>query len=262
MAYEKEYLELFDFLSASDLPTEPEHNIVFGCQDERVAHALGDLIIPGMVKTVVVTGGAGKNSGTIFADGYESEAHYLADKLSLDAIKRGYKVPKLLSKKEAKHTKDDTDYPKTILEVKAIHGFDNANYSLSILTALDKDISSVTGTIRAPQSKRLGETLKFVAMKKHGLDIMVHHNPSAFDFDPKKEAHRNEAGKEMQRLIMWPELGQLLPQDDLPDDLVDFVIEVHGDEAPVPPNPLQSAILHLFPRESQAKILSYLANRG
>jgi hypothetical protein len=262
MAYEEKYREVFDYLSAPDLPTEPEHNVVFGCQDEQVARAVGDLIIPDLVKIVIITGGAGKDSGTIFADDYDSEAHYLADKLQIDAIKRGYAVPDIVPKKQVKNAREDYNYPKVILEERAIHGFDNASYSLDILNVLGEDISSVTGTFRAPQAKRLGETLRFVAWKKYGLDIVVHQNPSSFNFDPRNNAHRNEAAKEMQRLIKWPVLGRLLPQDDLPQDLVDFVIEAHGDEAPPPPNPLHSTLVHLLPRKQQARILSYLANRG
>lgn len=46
---------------------------------------------------------------------------------------------------------------------------------------------------------------------------------SDYPFDPSNPSDQSEAKAEMLRLIEWPEKSWLLPQDELPEDLVDFV---------------------------------------
>ncbi len=77
MATANKYQQLFDYLAAPNLPTDSEAAIVFGRKDARIAHALGDLVIPNLVTIAVISGGIGKDSGDIRRLGYNSEADYL-----------------------------------------------------------------------------------------------------------------------------------------------------------------------------------------
>ena len=53
----RQYNELYDFLRTPFPPTQSEPAVAFGRNDKKVAQALGDLIIPGLVTIVVITGG-------------------------------------------------------------------------------------------------------------------------------------------------------------------------------------------------------------
>jgi len=204
MAKADEYQQLFDYLSAPALPAESEAAIVFGRKDERVAHALGDLIIPNLVTIAVITGGIGKDSGNIRELGFNSEADYLNNMLALDSAARKYELPRIL------------------VEPNAQNGAENAKFSLGLLHGGDLLTPSVTAVAHATSARRLAEMLRHTASKVAPSVQDVHVKPSAYDFDPKNPADQQEAVAEMLRLSEWPEKGWLLPQPDLPDNLVDF----------------------------------------
>jgi uncharacterized SAM-binding protein YcdF (DUF218 family) len=238
----EKYSEIFDYLSASSIPTSPEAAVVFGRADPLVAHAAGELAVASLAEIIVISGGMGKDSGNIHAQGYRSEAHYLGEQLRNDAATRHYPLPKV------------------ILEEKATNGGENARYSLDILTAHRVDTGTVTAVAHATSARRLAETLKHETGKISGATPTIHIKPSTYNFDPSNPSDRNEAAAELLRVADWPEKGWLGKQTDLPLDLVDFVRSKHG-EAPNPPTRIQSAVLRALPPKLRPIIIR-TATRG
>ncbi|MBL8030716.1 MAG: hypothetical protein JNK33_00100 [Candidatus Doudnabacteria bacterium] len=233
-----EILELYDFLSAPSLPSQPEAAVVFGRADPLVAHALGDLIIPSLVTTAVITGGVGKDSGDIIKQGFTSEAHYLHVQLEKDAHNRNYTTPTVL------------------LEPRATNGGENARFSLAMLTEAGVTTTSLTTVAHAPSARRLSETLQHEGRKINGAEQTVHVKPTDYPFDPKNPSDREEALAEFARLIEWPAKGWLGEQN-LPPNLVDYVID-QGTKTPRQPSPFAGAILRLIPPGPRVWLLDKL----
>lgn len=198
------YTKMFDYLSAADLPTDPEALVVFGRNDPRVAHAAGDLAIANLAEVVVITGGFGKDSGDLAERGFRSEAHFLGHELEKDASRRGFFLPEVHLDEEAKN------------------GGDNARNSTDILIVQGYSTASVTAVAHATSLRRLAETLKFEGGKKLGAEPIVHRMPSAYEFDASNPVDQAEAIGEINRLADWPARGILGAQPDLPENLVDF----------------------------------------
>jgi hypothetical protein len=232
----QKYTEIFDYLSAPEVPTDPEATVVFGRKDPLVAHKAGELAIAGLADIIVITGGIGKDSGDILEQGFRSEAHYLSDQLERDARERGYSLPTVL------------------LEEKAKHGGQNAEFSLDMLLSRGDKVDSLTAVAHATSSLRLAETLKFKAQEKTGIVPVVHRAPSAYNFDSSNPSDQHEAAAELLRLADWPAQGMLNEQSDLPENLVDFAHDKHG-KAPSQPSPLITAVLSKLPPRLQAKVM-------
>jgi len=110
-------------------------------------------------------------------------------------------------------------------------------------------------------ARRLGETLKYEASKKTGVIPVVHHAPTAYEFDPKNPIDRDEAAAELLRLADWPTKGWLSVQEDIPEDLVDFIRDTHS-KAPDPVPAWQSAILRQLSKSTQLRVINLAANRN
>lgn len=204
MATANKYQQLFDYLAAPNLPTDSEAAIVFGRKDARIAHALGDLVIPNLVTIAVISGGIGKDSGDIRRLGYNSEADYLHDQALKDAATRQYSLPHIL------------------IEPNARNGSENTRLSLGLLHGSDSLTPSITAVAHGTSARRLAEMIRHEARTVAPSVNGVHVKPSDYPFNPKNPADQQEAVAEMLRLVEWPEKGWLLPQDDLPENLVDF----------------------------------------
>jgi len=178
--------------------------MVFGRNDDLVAKKLGDLIIPGLVETAVITGGIGKDSGNIVDLGYRSESQWLQDQLTNDAIKRTYALPTVL------------------LEQNATNGGENVRNSLPLLSSLGRKPSDpITAVAHATSMRRLAETLRHEGKSKD-LTFPIYTAPTDYTFDPTNPVDKHEAAAEFKRLIEWPDKGWLQPQE-LPENLVDFI---------------------------------------
>lgn len=237
------YNEIFDYLSAPELPTAAEHTVVFGRKDPIVAHKVGDLVIPGLVETAIITGGIGKDSGNLLEEGYSSEADFLHHVLQTDATQRGYELP-----------------PVT-LDEKAANGGENARNSLDILLDRGIGLVSLTAVTHATSARRLAETLKFEGEKKVGAAPKVYRVPTDYSFNASNPKDRDEAAAELQRLADWPGKNMLGVQPDLPENLVDFVKDKHG-KSPRPVKPWQSAILRTLPKPVQLRVINFAAKHG
>lgn len=240
---ERKYREIYDYLSAPDMPTSPEPVVVFGRQDERVAHAAGNLVLANLAEVIVITGGVGKDSGNLLDQGYTSEADFLEQRLLEDAMGRSYHLPEL------------------ILEENASNGRENAQNSVKILGKRAFNLDSLTANTFPTSSRRLAETLKFETAKLTGKTPVVHRSPSAYEFDPLNKKDQDEAASELMRLADWPGYGELFPQTDIPENLVDFAREIHGD-APRPIKPWQTKIIRLLPRSGQHAVINFAAKHG
>jgi hypothetical protein len=237
------YTQIFDYLSSPEVPISPEPAVAFGRQDPLVAKKLGDLIIPGLVETVVITGGIGKDSGNLLAEGYSSEADFLRKALLADAVARNYTLPQVQ------------------LDEKASNGGENARNSLDILQKQEYSLISLTAVTHATSLRRLSETIAFEAHKKAGKALKVHRVPTDYSFDATNPDDRNEAAAELLRLADWPGRNMLHEQLDLPENLVDFVRDKHGD-APRPVRPWQSTILRTLPKSLQLRVIKLAAKHG
>lgn len=209
MSESKKYTEIYDYLSAPVAPSSPESTVVFGRQDKLVARAAGDLALANLVDVMVITGGIGKDSGDLIERGYTSEADYLRSELQKDAAARGY----------------NTDAFPLFLDEAASNGGENARNSLAILGESDFDVTSMTAVAHATSARRLGEMLKSELHKLDGSTANIYIQPSAYDFNVENPDDQAEARAELLRLADWPEKEWLLPQDDLPEDLVEFARE-------------------------------------
>lgn len=201
----KKYEEIFDYLSAPQLPTSPEASVVFGRKDTLVAKAIGELAMVNLADIIVITGGIGKDSGDLLASGFRSEAHYLSDQLTLDAKENDYELPKVL------------------LDENASNGAENARNSLALLDKEDRDLTRFTAVAHATSAKRLAEMLKHETVLKTDVTPTVFIKPSSYTFHADREEDQKEAGAELLRLADWPNKGWLQKQNDLPEDLVEFV---------------------------------------
>ncbi len=236
--YDQQYDQIFDYLSAPALPEHAESTVVFGRNDPLVAKAVGNLVIPGLVETAVITGGIGKDSGDILKLGYRSEAHYLESALREDASQRDY-ADRL---------------PHIILDEEASNGGENARNSVAILGEHYASTSSMTAVAHATSARRLGEMLKFETEKITGEQPTIYVKPSNYGFDARNPNDQAEARAELLRIADWPVKGWLGKQNDLPENLVDFVRET-GNTTPKPVVAWQSAILKRIPRKLQSNII-------
>jgi hypothetical protein len=210
----KRYEEIFDYLNVTDMPpATPEPVLAFGRQDQLIAEAAGDLVVAGLAEVIVITGGIGKDSGDIVELGFRSEAAWLAAELADDAEKRGYLLPEVL------------------LEEKASHGGQNAEFGLQMMSDNGFAIDSITGVIHATSARRLAATAELWGVMMSQGPVEIHIKPSDYSFDASDPGDQKEAAAELLRLADWPDKGLLLAQPDLPHDLVDFArcqIAGHG----------------------------------
>lgn len=244
MSEAKKYNQIYDYLSAPDLPASAEPAVTFGRNDPIVAHKLGDLVIPGLVEIAVISGGVGKDTGDILAD-FDSEAGFLAHHLDLDSQNRGYTLPTV------------------ILDKNASNGRENARNSVALLDKAGSSLSSLTAVAHATSSLRLAETLKYEASQKLPDSSIptIHRAPSSYDFDADNPADREEAASELLRLADWPASGNLYLRDDIPEDLVEFSREKHGN-SPVAIKEWQSRLLRLLPKKTQLSVIQLAAKHG
>lgn len=195
---------MFDYLSAPKLPSSQESTVVFGRQDKLVAHAAGELALAGQVGRMIITGGIGKDSGDLKAQGFNSEAAYLHEELKRHAAEHGYSLPVVA------------------LDPHATNGGENARNSLALLTDASAPINTLTAVSHATSARRLAETLRFEAINLTGASHEVFIKPSAHAFNAENPTDQVEARAEILRLADWPKKDLLLPQEDLPDELVEF----------------------------------------
>lgn len=239
----RHYDEIFDYLSAPLAPPEAHPTVVFGRNDARVAHAAGELAAANLAETIVISGGVGKDTGDLLQRGYNSEADFLDKQLRSYANDRGFSLP-----------------PVTV-EEKATNGGENAAFSLKILSEQGVAMDGLISVAHATSSLRLAEGLRFAAQKNHGIEPVIYRVPTAYPFDPTNPKDQEEAGKELLRLADWPGEGKLLPRDDVPENLIDFARDRHGD-APKPIAPWQSAVLRYLPKNARLGVINFAARHN
>jgi hypothetical protein len=200
---ERKYSEIYDYLSAPELPSEATGSIVFGRKDPLVAHKYVDLSEQGLVKWGVITGGIGKDSGDLQVP----EAEYLAQE----------------AEKYAALT--DAELPPTFLEIQATNGGENARNSLDVIRRGKLGHNVLLAVAHGTSLRRLAHMLDHAATKRNETIDTIYRAPSEYDFNASNPADQEEALAEMKRLMDWPEKDWLLPKAnaELPEDLVDFV---------------------------------------
>lgn len=212
MKLHKQYSEMFNYLRGDNPPLSAESTVVFGRNDARVAHTAGDLVMANLVDVMVITGGLGKDSGDLEAQGYQSEASYIRDQLTWDAEALKHGLPRIM------------------LDEKATNGGENSRNSTNILNSHGYNTDSMTAVAHATSALRLGELLKHEAGKINAKTPIVFIKPTNYPFDPTNPLDQKEARDEMLRMADWPAKDFLGPQEDLPEDLAEFAREEKAKE--------------------------------
>jgi len=200
------YAELFDYLSAPELPEHATGTIVFGRKDPLVAEAYVDLSEQGLVDWGVMTGGVGKDSGDLKIP----EAEYLARQADMMAELRR------------------VDLPMTIVETQATNGGENVRNSMEVMRRAKLGYNAITAVAHATSLRRLAAMVDHESSQTDTPIKLVYRKPSAYDFDISNPTDQQEAVAEMNRLADWPAKNWLRPgsEHDLPQDLVDFAKDI------------------------------------
>jgi len=209
MSNHNKYELIFDYLAEPSMPTQEAPAAVFGRNDILVAEKAAQLVRANLASVLAITGGFGKDSGDLRERGYDSEADYI-EKMILQE-------PNLPKK------------PITLLDKKATNGGENARNSLKLLYEHDyfNGASAVTGVFHATSARRLAAgLLKEVQNNDYPVD-MVNVVPTDYAFDPESLIDQHEAAGEMTRLVDYAEKGFIVPQTDLPEDLLAFSRDVY-----------------------------------
>jgi len=209
----KKFEKIFEYVSASTsatLPSQEAPLILFGRNDELVAEKAGQIITAKLAEVVVITGGIGKDTGDLRERGYRSEAHYLEKKILEQELQ---------------------EQPRILLDEKAKNGGENARFSLAILSEqgyFDEPTDLITA-IHATSARRLAATVEREAQKASYPVRNIHIAPTDYGFDPKYLVDQHEATGELIRLADYaaPDKDFIVPQADLPEDLLEFAREVH-----------------------------------
>jgi hypothetical protein len=207
MSTPKKYVEMFDYLRGSETPTTPEPTVVFGRNDSLVAKAAGNLVLANLADVIVITGGVGKDTSDLLEKGYRSEADYISWEMAADAFAQKYTLPTVL------------------LDELAQNGGENSRNSINLLNIHGYDSSTLNAVAHATSARRLSEMLKKEGAGINGNAPAVTTKPTDYRFDETNPLDQQEARAEMLRLADWPAKDWLLPQVDLPQDLVDFARE-------------------------------------
>jgi len=204
--YSKEYKQIFDYLSVDEQASHETGLVIFGRKDLLVARKALEIIQRGDAEWAIITGGIGKDSGDLRLP----EATYLVEEIHQQSVKNNLTLPPLY------------------LDTEATNGGENSRNSLMIMHNKElKYQDGVTAVAHATSSRRLGEMLKHAAHQQH-QPLAVYREGTDYSFDPTNPIDQKEARGEILRLADWPDKDWLLPQPDLPDNLVDFVRDVES----------------------------------
>lgn len=233
----EKYDEMFDYLRTVPTPTESAGLLVYGRDDAKVAYAAGDAIMQGLGDFIVITGSLGKDTGDLKVP----EAHFLRDELLT-------------------HYPEVADLP-LYMETKAVHGTSGARNGLKLMKKENLPFQDALTTVaHATSARRLTETTRHQAIKRGTPIKHVFGIASKYSFKPENPADQQEAAAELLRLADWPAQGNLQPQADLPENLVDFAHDRHG-PAPKEPSRIVEAGFTLMPDPIKRIVFNYLASR-
>lgn len=226
MSNDIKYNQMFDYLRSPTAPQESAGLLVFGRQDQLVAHAVGNAIMEGLSDYVVISGGVGKDS-------------------------KGLRIPEAVYLREVIKNEFPNISTTMLTEKRATNGRDNVRYSLDLLDKHGLPYShALTAVAHATSARRLAETVRHEAIVRGTPIETVAGIASDYDFNPSNPSDQHEARAELLRLAHWPALGALQPQTDIPENLVDFATEIHG-HIPKPPSRLATAVFSCLPYRLQ-----------
>lgn len=243
MSNQRIYSEIYEYLSTPETngldSDHPATTVVFGRDDTLLAGATAEAVETGIVDSLIITGGVGKDSGNILRAGYGSEATFLYAKLQEQL------GPTLL----------DTS---TFLETSATNGNENARFAGKIALAHGLPTDRIHAIAHGTSLRRLSETLRHEVIDLTDTTPEIYRTPTGYNFDTNKKADQTEAIKEILRLIHWPEKDWLQPQVDIPPNLKDFALD-SGLSTPPRPSRLAGAVLRMVPPAPRIKLLQKLS---
>ena len=190
---------MFEYLRSAPSPVHSDGIFVFGRCDKLVAYEASRLFVRGMGRYLLVTGGVGKDSGWL-TPFQIPEAHFLATIL---VAEEGIPSEALL------------------LEPSATNGGENCRLGLDVIGESGEQTRRLVVVSHPTQLRRLMAVLQ-AELGNRKLDISLSGSPTGYRFKPSSPGDQHEAVHELLRLADWPAKGWSVPQDDLPEDLVEF----------------------------------------
>jgi hypothetical protein len=196
--------KMFEYLSASSSELEKADGaFVFGRSYPLVASRVADLYSEGLMDYVMITGGIGKDSGSL-KKLRMPEAMYQG---ALLVWEHGFPPEKLFLEKTAENGGECCR--------KGIDTIFNANGGEGLPHA------KIITVVHATSLRRVQATLEVEGTKK-GFDPNYQTAVTRYGFNPGNPRDQKEAVEEMLRLADWPGKGWCTEQSDLSQDLVDY----------------------------------------
>lgn len=191
---------IFNYLYNPTKPlTKADGAFVFCRDDPLVAQRVAELFNEDLIDYVVFTGGIGKDSGYL-TNLKLSEAKWQAALLHIL-----YGISK----------------DKIYVESNSKNGVDNSNFGIDTITKNNLSHQKLIIVIHPTQLKRVYKVHQILAKRKN-FKATYQLTGTNYFFDPKKNIDQQEAVTELLKLADWPSQGLLVPQSDLPNELVTY----------------------------------------
>lgn len=197
--------KIYDYLRGVE--TDPlEHAdgaFVFCRASPLVAGRVAELFDQDLVGYALFTGGVGKDSGYLAELGLP-EAVYQAALLGVNHGVSGEDI---------------------FVEPEATNGGDNSRFGIDKIVEKGLPHRDLTIVIHPTTLRRILATHTIIADNEKGFEANYQATGTHYEFDPRNPIDQLEACAELVRLDVWPGKGWAYPQDDLPEDLLEYARE-------------------------------------
>ena len=111
------------------------------------------------------------------------------------------------------------------LESLATNGGENSRFSLDKIVEENLSHEEIILLSHATSLRRLDAVMKFTAKEK-GFESRFQRAGTDYFFNPNNLLDQKESIAELLRIADWPAKGWCVPQDDLPEDLVQYARDI------------------------------------
>jgi len=199
--------KIFDYLFTETSELKPADCAFVFCRDNPIlAKRAAKLYLDGLVKYIMFTGGMGKDSGYLAALG----------------------CPEAVFQAAAAHLIHGIPTADIYVEPKARDGVENSQLGIETIVKNSLPHQNLIIVCHPTQIRRLHGVHLIEAAKKHfSADYQL--AGSGYKFKPQDIIDQKEAVHELLKVADWSALGKCAPQDDLPDNLVDFARQLQSE---------------------------------
>ena len=192
--------QIFDYLYLSTDTLEiAQGGFAFSRADSLIANKISDLYKKQIIYYCLITGGIGKDSQNL-ADRKLSEAEY-----QFQLLENQSHIPK----------------NSLLLETNATNGAENSKYGIETILQNNYPHDKLIIIAHPTSIKRLYAVHQSIA-KKLNFKTSYQFAPTEYKFNPKNEIDQIEAIDELLRLVDWPKKKWGVPQEDIPENLVEY----------------------------------------